>query len=388
MRSAELFSGCGGLAYGMSSLGFEHVLMAEFNESAVATIKHNQVNGVGHVKDWPIQKTDVRNIIWSENIVDVVSGGPPCQPFGIGGKKLGQSDDRDMWPEVIRAIREAKPSAFVFENVRNLAGPKFRSYLEWIILSLQYPAQRFDPTASIEDNLEVIKFNGMSREFDVVWQVVNAADFGAAQIRYRVLIQGAKRKLGVEMQTLAPTHSRERLLWDQYVTGDYWERHGLERRAEPKNKADLRRVQVLRDCGKQPSGLPWTTVRDALQGLGKPNGRDGHDLRNGAKVYPGHTGSPLDLPSKALKAGDHGVPGGENMMVRDNGSVRYFSTREAARLVGLPDDFLFPGSWTESMRQLGNAVPTQLASAAAAQIKSYLVEGKNSAKVSSIGHAA
>jgi DNA (cytosine-5)-methyltransferase 1 len=53
------------------------------------------------------------------------------------------------------------------------------------------------------------------------------------------------------------------------------------------------------------------------------------------------------------------------MMVRDDGSVRYFTTREAARLVGLPDDYLFPRSWTEGMRQLGNAVPAQLGEAAA-----------------------
>jgi DNA (cytosine-5)-methyltransferase 1 len=71
----------------------------------------------------------------------------------------------------------------------------------------------------------------------------------------------------------------------------------------------------------------------------------------------------LDQPAKALKAGDHGVPGGENMMVRDDGTVRYFTTREAARLQGLPDSYQFPRSWTESMRQLGNAVPAQLAEA-------------------------
>jgi DNA (cytosine-5)-methyltransferase 1 len=110
--------------------------------------------------------------------------------------------------------------------------------------------------------------------------------------------------------------------------------------------------------------LPWITIRDALDGLGEPNGRHNHVLQIGARVYPGHTGSPLDLPAKALKAGDHGVPGGENMMVRDDGSVRYFTTREAARLVGLPDDYEFPRSWTESMRQLGNAVPAPLGAAA------------------------
>jgi DNA (cytosine-5)-methyltransferase 1 len=87
-----------------------------------------------------------------------------------------------------------------------------------------------------------------------------------------------------------------------------------------------------------------------------------HRSQPGARAYPGHTGSDLDLPAKALKAGVHGVPGGENMLADSRGRVRYFTVREAARLQGLPDEFEFPGSWTESMRQIGNAVPVQLAS--------------------------
>jgi DNA (cytosine-5)-methyltransferase 1 len=121
-----------------------------------------------------------------------------------------------------------------------------------------------------------------------------------------------------------------------------------------------------------PTELPWVTVRDKLMGLGEPDGKRNHVSQLGARVYPGHTGSPLDLPAKALKAGDHGVPGGENMMVRDDGSVRYFTKREAARLVGLPDDFEFPRSWSESMRQMGNAVPVPLALAAGGWLRSLL----------------
>jgi DNA (cytosine-5)-methyltransferase 1 len=164
---------------------------------------------------------------------------------------------------------------------------------------------------------------------------------------------------------MVPTHSRDRLLWDQYVTGEYWNRHKLRPRREPTLARDAARVRALRDSGQAPAGLAWVTVRDALRGLGEPNGKANHVPQPGARVYKGHTGSPLDLPAKALKAGDHGVPGGENMMVRDDGSVRYFTTREAARLVGLPDDYVFPRSWTENMRQLGNAVPAQLGEAAA-----------------------
>lgn len=110
MQSAELFAGCGGLALGMSRAGFRHQHMAEFDQDAVATVLHNKTKGVEHVRDWPMGLQDVREIDWKKlTSLDLVSGGPPCQPFGIGGKKQGQDDHRDMWPEAIRAIREAKP---------------------------------------------------------------------------------------------------------------------------------------------------------------------------------------------------------------------------------------------------------------------------------------
>jgi len=128
-------------------------------------------------------------------------------------------------------------------------------------------------------------------------------------------------------------------------------------------------VAVLSEQSQPPPGLSWVTTRDALHGLGQPNGKQNHVMQPGARVYQGHTGSPLDKPAKALKAGNHGVPGGENMLVEDNGKVRYFTIREAARLVGMPDDYLFPASWSESLRQLGNAVPVQLAETAGNWLK-------------------
>jgi DNA (cytosine-5)-methyltransferase 1 len=377
MRSAELFAGCGGLALGMSRAGFRPELMAEWDSDAVATVLHNKQRKIEHVRAWPMVQQDVRAIDWAPfaNGLVNLSGGPPCQPFGIGGKKAGDADARDMWPEAIRGVREAKPESFLFENVRNLAGPKFAPYLSWIIENLRRPDEQRRPRESREAHLARLQRSTKAPSYQVVCQVVNAADYGAPQVRNRVIIIGVQAAFSVVLSPMRPTHSRDRLLWEQWVIGGYWRRHGMK---PPKNgleKRDFAAVAKLEKLGNAPAELPWVTLRDAISGLGDPNGRRNHVFRDGARIYSGHTGSPLDMPAKALKAGDHGVPGGENMIRFPDGSVRYLTAREAARLVGLPDDYDFPRSWTESMRQMGNAVPTQLAEAAGRHLRAVLEKG-------------
>ena len=90
--------------------------------------------------------------------------------------------------------------------------------------------------------------------------------------------------------------------------------------------------------------------------LSRPESR--HAAEDRELLRQNHTGSCMDEPAKALKAGDHGVPGGENMIADRRGNVRYFTIREMARLQGFPDDFVVEGSWKAATRQLGNAVPT------------------------------
>lgn len=358
MKVAELFTGCGGLAYGLCEAGFTPVRMIDWNIHANETLVANRDAGIRHVKDWPVEREDVRTIDWSHlrGSVDVVAGGPPCQPFSQAGLAAGKKDIRDMWPEAIRAVREIEPQAFLFENVRGLMRETFALYF-----------------ASIQADLRAAYHAG----YEVLHVMVDAANFGAAQRRHRVIVAGFRKDLIPKASLPEPTHSRRRLLWEQWVSGTYWEEHGLSQpNSDRIAAADASLVARLRQDLVEPSGLRWRTVRDALKGLGEPNGLNGHVFHPGARSYKGHTGSDLDQPAKALKAGMHGVPGGENMLRLPEGDVRYFSIREMARLQGLPDSYSFPGSWTESTRQLGNAVPVPLAEAFGHWIVGVIKAGK------------
>ena len=223
-------------------------------------------------------------------------------------------------------------------------------------------------------------------EYRLVWRLVNAADYGTPQRRERVLFVAIRSDISREWSFPEPTHSVDSLLYDQWVSGDYWNAHAVARRSRPKLPFRLKtRIDKLAFLGR-PNGRAWCTVRDAISDLPAPQmsmsrGIANHRLQPGAKAYPGHTGSPLDEPAKTLKAGDHGVPGGENMLLQPNGHVRYFTVREAARLQGFPDDYLFHGSWTETMRQLGNAVPVGLAEIVASSLKDYLNAASNGRRI-------
>lgn len=288
---------------------------------------------------------------------------------------------RDMFPATAEAIRRIRPKAFIVENVKGLTRATFASYFQYIQLQLEFPEVPPIPGEDWSEHLKRLqeertsgKHKGKGLTYNVLATLVNAADYGIPQKRERVFIVGFRDDLGIEWSFPKPTHSYDALLYDQWVTGDYWKRHGLVMPDLPAKLAN--RVVKLRK--NPPDTLPWKTVRDAIADLPDPESKAAAKIRNhtyqaGARVYPGHTGSPLDLPAKTLKAGDHGVPGGENMLVRDDGSVRYFTVRESARIQTFPDSYRFHGSWTETMRQLGNAVPVHLAYCVASSVAEKLL---------------
>jgi len=385
MKSVELFTGAGGLALGCGIAGFEHHVLVEWDKWACDTVRENQRRGYPLLKDWPVYEGDVRAFYWDTlpKDIDLLAAGPPCQPFSIGGKHQGQLDQRDMFPATVAVIRTLKPKAFIVENVKGLTRSTFANYFHYIQSQLEFPqlpARHNEDWSQHFKRLQEEKTSGKSRglglTYNLVPTLVNAADYGVPQKRERVFLVGFRDDLEVEWSFPEPTHSQAALLHAQWVSGEYWQRHRLPRPPVPPKLAG--QIEKIKQGMLFQSVLPWRTVRDAIYDLPDPQSdtaRDilNHQFQDGAKVYPGHTGSPLDVPAKTLKSGDHGVPGGENMLVRADGSVRYFTVRESARLQTFPDGFVFHGSWTETMRQLGNAVPVVLAQRIASSVAEKLL---------------
>lgn len=378
LTSVELFTGAGGLALGVAAAGFEHKLLLEYNKHACTTLRENRL---AFGLNCQIHEGDVKSFDFTPFAdVDLLAAGAPCQPFSIGGKHKAHSDERNLFPQVFRAQREMRPKAVIIENVKGLLRGSLSTFVEFIELQLAHPtvlpADPLDPEGW-EAHLPALRSahsGGDKSPFRYVVRkaLLNSANFGVPQLRERVFFVAIHADLDAEWVSPMPTHSQAALRLAMDVTGDYWAKHGINRKAQP-NHPIVGKWQ--REAGKT---APWATVRDAVSDLptpvaGKPAaGVLNHVGQPGAKSYPGHTGSPMDAPSKTLKAGVHGVPGGENMLRHVNGTVRYFTVREAARIQTFPDTYALKGAWGEAMRQIGNAVPVSLAKAVAASVRACL----------------
>ncbi len=378
LRSLELCVGAGGLALGLARAGFAEATVIDLDAQACETLRRNKRSKAEHVRTWNIVEADINDLEFSKyNDIALLSGGPPCQPFSQAGKRDGRSDQREMFPHFIRAVRECAPKTFIIENVKGLRDPSFFDYFSYIVLQLRLPQvhrRRGEKWKEHRIRLERLATSGKHTGlgYSVIWQVLNAADYGVAQRRHRVFIVGVRADIAIGYRFPLPSHSREALLIDQWVTGEYWERHGFSKRRTPQCPELLRNTVAKLTAEKSVNA--WRTVRDVIGDL--PNvglGRTSHKVLNhflnpGARTYQGHDGSSMDAVAKTIKAGRHGVPGGENVIRLDDGTVRYFSVRECARLQAFPDDWAFDGSWCNCMRQIGNAVPVTLGEVVAAPL--------------------
>lgn len=372
LSSFEIFAGAGGLALGVKQAGFRCVGLVDKDGAAAETLSANARVHLG-IDPEKVHQADARTLNLATYAgVDLLAGGPPCQPFSTGGKSLGPDDTRNMFPAYFRAVSQLMPRALLIENVKGLTRPKFERYFRYILKQLEFPLRLPSTEISWVQHYELLRKLDpdaipLSEQYEVRFQVIDAADFGVPQRRERIIISAFRRDTGLIPPKLPPTHSRSALLLDQHESGSYWARHGLHRPQVGGQtiKGMLDAVRAMPNANLQA----WITVRDALHGLPAPSGRGmpevepaNHVQHPGARSYPGHTGSDYDLPAKALKAGSHGTPGGENIIrvCANSGAVRYLTVREAARLQTYPDDWRFLGSWGACIRQLGNAVPVRV----------------------------
>ena len=135
MKSIELFAGAGGLGLGVGRAGFTPVDVVEWDRWCCDTLRENRARGSQAMRHWPEPREgDVRDFSFEafKGKVDLVTGGPPCQPFSLGGRHQAHRDHRDMWSEAVRVVRETKPSAFIFENVKGLTRETFATYFSYI----------------------------------------------------------------------------------------------------------------------------------------------------------------------------------------------------------------------------------------------------------------
>ncbi len=185
LRTLSLFSGGGGMDLGFERAGFDHLANYEIMDGAAAVLR------AAH-PDWTVYggtSGDVRRVDWDiyTDRIDVLHGGPPCQPFSNAGRQSGPLDVRDMIPEFVRAVQAVRPRAFVCENVSGLATKRFQDYVGSTILT---------PLGS----------RYVIRQF-----ILNAADFGVPQTRRRVFFVGFSNRLEAErFEVPGPTHKHDR----------------------------------------------------------------------------------------------------------------------------------------------------------------------------------
>lgn len=157
----EICAGAGGQSLGLHLAGFDHELAVEIEPDACQTLRQN-------MPTWEIHEGDVREISGEKyRGIDLLAGGVPCPPFSIAGKQLGEDDERDLFPEALRLVEEARPKAVMLENVRGLSTAKFQTYRNSIRASLEDLGYKSD------------------------WQVLNASEFGVPQLRPRFILVAA-----------------------------------------------------------------------------------------------------------------------------------------------------------------------------------------------------
>ncbi|MVN22940.1 DNA cytosine methyltransferase [Mucilaginibacter arboris] len=315
-NSIEICAGAGGQAIGLEQAGFEHLALVEIEPIACETLRLNRPN-------WNVINKDVKEFSANQyKNVDLLAGGVPCPPFSIAGKQLGHLDERDLFPEAIRLVKECNPKAVMLENVRGILGIKFKEYRCYIL----------------------DEFYKMGYQCE--WRLFNASDYGVSQLRPRAILIALKK---------------------EYFDFFEW---------PTKNEKPPLTVGEL--LYEEMASLGWENVDDWKLIANKI----APTLVGGSKKHGGADLGPTRAKQSWALLGVDGKGLADAPPLNGSMAMPRLTLKMAALIQGFPKDWNFAGKKTSAYRQVGNAFPAPIAKAIGLSIKKALksYEQKSSKK--------
>jgi DNA (cytosine-5)-methyltransferase 1 len=312
----EICAGAGGQSLGLENAGFSHAAVVEIDPDACETLRLNRQ----HV--WKVIEGDVHQFDGRPyRGVDLLAGGVPCPPFSVAGKQLGADDERDLFPEALRLVRECEPAAVMLENVPGLSQARFASYREQVLCQLDDLGYQAD------------------------WQVLNACEFGVPQLRPRFILVAMRPDAYPHFEwpnAIGTPPTVGEALHGMMAEGGWT---GADEWAKKANGVGPTLVGGSRKHGGPDLGP--TRAREAWKKLWV----DGRGL--------------ADAPPRADAPVDH-MP----RLTRDMTAV----------IQGFPLDWKFYGRKTASYRQVGNAFPPPVAREVGARIRMAIQAARGTGK--------
>lgn len=307
LTSVEICAGAGGQALGLAMAGFVHEVLVEYEQDYCNVLKLNR-------PEWNVICADVRDFSGKKYCgqIDLLAGGVPCPPFSVAGKQLGKEDDRDLFPEAIRLLREINPKALMLENVRGFLDPVFSEYREHI--------------------LEEIRSSGYS----VHIKLLQACNYGVPQLRPRVVIVGIRNDIPDTFEF--PPEQPELTKTVGETLFDLMKAKGWKGAATWAKNANAIAPTVV--GGSKKHGGP---------DLGPVRAR-----KAWAELSVDGTG----VANEAPEAEFEGMP--------------KLTARMIARIQGFPDEWTFGSKKTSACRMIGNAFPPPVARAIGEEIRKVL----------------
>jgi len=307
LTSIEICAGAGGAALGLAVAGFHHEVLVEYEEDYCKVLKANR-------PEWNVICGDVKEFsgIPYEGKIDLLSGGVPCPPFSVAGKQLGKDDERDLFPEALRLVKEVKPRAVMLENVRGLLDPRFDEYRQQIL-----------------DTLDSLGYNTYIK-------LLNANDYGVPQLRPRVIIVGISKAINKPFCFPEPNPNMTPTVGEALF--------------------DL--MKANKWVGAKQWAKNANTIAPTIVGGSKKHG--GPDLGpvRARKAWAALGVDGLGVANEAPAPSFEGMP--------------KLTPRMIARIQGFPDQWYFGDKKTAACRMIGNAFPPPVATAVGKEIKKVL----------------